>query len=85
MFHLLSIVTIIDQPSIAYASRFNLRNITDTSGEVITGLKSIDAKTSNRAICLMYMLQQIVDPKTRKEWTQNSSKKETIKHYAHRF
>lgn len=39
-----------DQPTIAYGSTFNLRNISDISGEVVTKLKSIDAKTSNRDI-----------------------------------
>jgi hypothetical protein len=66
--------TFMDQPSIMHANAFNLRNIADTSDEVIRGLKSIDPKANSKDVWLIYILLQKVDAKTREEWAQYSTK-----------
>ncbi|GFY37380.1 uncharacterized protein TNIN_424771 [Trichonephila inaurata madagascariensis] len=67
------IKTFMEQPSFNDTNSSNLRNIADTSDEVIRGLKSIDTKTESRDVCLIYILLQKVDPKMRQEWVQFSN------------
>ncbi|GFS89960.1 uncharacterized protein TNCV_506901 [Trichonephila clavipes] len=61
------IKTFMEQPSFNDTNSHNLRNIADTSDEVIRGLKSIDSKAESRDVWLIYILLQKVDPKTRQE------------------
>ncbi|GFW85020.1 uncharacterized protein TNCV_1612691 [Trichonephila clavipes] len=65
--------TLMEQPSFYDTNSHNLRNIADTSDEVIRGLKSIDTKAESRDVLLIYILLQKVDPKTRQEWAQFSN------------
>ncbi|GFX11076.1 putative gag-pol protein [Trichonephila clavipes] len=67
------IKTFMEQPSFNDTNSHNLRNIADTSDEVIRGLKSIDTKAESRDVWLIYILLQKVDPKTRQEWAQFSN------------
>ncbi|GFW63356.1 uncharacterized protein TNCV_400221 [Trichonephila clavipes] len=67
------IKTFMEQPSFNDTNSHNLRNIADTSDEVIKGLKSIDTKAESRDVWLIYILLQKVDPKTRQEWAQFSN------------
>ncbi|GFS46730.1 uncharacterized protein TNIN_200811 [Trichonephila inaurata madagascariensis] len=48
------IKTFMEQPSFNYTNSSNLRNIADTSDEVIRGLKSIDTKAESRDVWLIY-------------------------------
>ncbi|GFX81304.1 DUF1758 domain-containing protein [Trichonephila clavipes] len=66
------IKTFMEQP-FTDTNSHNLRNIADTSDEVIRGLKSIDTKAESRDVWLIYILLQKVDPKTRQEWAQFSN------------
>ncbi|XP_054717285.1 uncharacterized protein LOC129226681 [Uloborus diversus] len=70
------IKTFMDQPDIVNANCANLRNLTDTSDEVIRGLKSIDSKADSRDIWLIYILLQKLDSKTREEWAKHTTKEE---------
>ncbi|GFU38667.1 uncharacterized protein TNCV_434631 [Trichonephila clavipes] len=67
------IKTFMEQPSFNDTNSHNLRNIADTSDEVIRGLKSIDTKAESRDVWLIYILLQKVDPKTHQEWAQFSN------------
>ncbi|GFQ85683.1 DUF1758 domain-containing protein [Trichonephila clavata] len=67
------IKTFMEQPSFNDINTSNLRNIADTSDEVIRGLKSIDTKAESRDVWLIYILLQKVDSKTRQEWAQFSN------------
>ncbi|GFU41239.1 uncharacterized protein TNCV_1848221 [Trichonephila clavipes] len=50
------IKTFMEQPSFNDTNSHNLRNIADTSDEVIRGLKSIDTKAESRDVWLIYIL-----------------------------
>ncbi|GFU47968.1 integrase catalytic domain-containing protein [Trichonephila clavipes] len=67
------IKTFMEQPSFNDTNSSNLRNIADTSDEVIRDLKSIDTKAESRNVWLIYILLQRVDPKTCQEWAQFSN------------
>ncbi|GFW90895.1 uncharacterized protein TNCV_2418881 [Trichonephila clavipes] len=67
------IKTFMEQPPFNDTNSRNLRNVADTSDEVIRGLKSIDTKAESRDVLLIYILLQKVDPKTRQEWAQFSN------------
>ncbi|GFX19887.1 uncharacterized protein TNCV_1434471 [Trichonephila clavipes] len=67
------IKTFMEKPSFNDTNSHNLRNIADTSDEVIRGLKSIDSKAESRDVWLIYILLQKVDPKTHQEWPQFSN------------
>ncbi|GFS52304.1 uncharacterized protein TNCV_4850291 [Trichonephila clavipes] len=60
------IKTFMEQPSFNDSNSSNLRNIADTSDEVIRGLKSIDTKAESRDVWFIYILLQKADPKRAK-------------------
>ncbi|GFR17754.1 uncharacterized protein TNCT_11751 [Trichonephila clavata] len=74
------IKTFMEQPSFNDINTSNLRNMADTSNEVIRGLKSIDAKAESRDVWLIYILLQKVEILKR---TKNGHNSQTILIFLH--
>ena len=55
---------------VIHPNAINLCKITDTSEEIIRGLKSIDSKANDRDVWLIYTSLQKVDSGMCKQWTE---------------
>ncbi|KAF8791491.1 hypothetical protein HNY73_006347 [Argiope bruennichi] len=67
------IKTFLEQKGISQANSTNLRNIVDTSDEVLRGLKSLGEEASSRDPWLIHLLLQKLDPETRRLWSVKTS------------
>ncbi|GFT03175.1 uncharacterized protein NPIL_305551 [Nephila pilipes] len=67
------IKTFLDQKSISQANLANLRNIIDTSDEVLSSLKALGKEATSRDPWLIQLLLQKLDPKMRRLWSVNTS------------
>ncbi|KAF8763414.1 hypothetical protein HNY73_021601 [Argiope bruennichi] len=67
------IKTFLEQRGISQANSTNLRNIVDTSDEVLRGLKSLGEEASSRDPWLIHLLLQKLDPETRRLWSVKTS------------
>ncbi|GFX77722.1 uncharacterized protein TNCV_1106391 [Trichonephila clavipes] len=60
----------------SHANSVNLRQLADTSDEIICGLKSLGQEASSRDIWLIYLLLQKLDSDTRQWWHQKTANEE---------
>ncbi|GFS79238.1 uncharacterized protein NPIL_543501 [Nephila pilipes] len=67
------IKTFLNQKSISQANLANLRNIVDTSDEVLRGLKALGKKATSKDLWLIQLLLQKLDPETRRLWSVKTS------------
>lgn len=67
------IKTFLEQPVITYSSFSKLRQLADTSDEVVRGLKALGEEASSRDVWLIYLLTQKLDSETKGLWFQKMS------------
>ncbi|GFX71507.1 uncharacterized protein TNCV_2694951 [Trichonephila clavipes] len=77
------ISTILDQKGISQVNTTNLRNLVDTSDEVLRGLKALGTEATNRDPWLIQILMQKLDTKTNRLWSVKTAEKDfpTLKEF----
>ncbi|GFW18550.1 uncharacterized protein TNCV_1222111 [Trichonephila clavipes] len=64
------------QKGISQVNMTNLRNLLDTSDEVLKGLKALETKATNRDPWLIQILMQKLDTETKRLWSVKTAEKD---------
>ncbi|GFW71559.1 uncharacterized protein TNCV_2309941 [Trichonephila clavipes] len=77
------IKTFLDQKGISQVNMTNLRNLVDTSDEVLRGLKAFGTEATNKDHWLIQILMQKLDTETKRLWSVKTAEKDfpTLKEF----
>ncbi|GFV14646.1 uncharacterized protein TNCV_2586191 [Trichonephila clavipes] len=77
------IETFLDQKGISQVNMTNLRNLVDTSDDVLRGLKELGTEATNRDPWLIQILMQKLDTETKRLWSVKTAEKDfpTLKEF----